>query len=146
MKMSAADTREVKRLEAELLKTRNAIYAVTEPYAMAEADAFVGRFFKYHDSSGSGKDRQEWNGYLKVVRNDNSNLMCVHFVFRPHEIVYVEMNTLYMVQTLEGYTEIGAGEFVSAWSEMAAKVTAVVTKGWKPARNGFLVREAESSR
>ena len=133
MKMNRKDAASVKKLEAELVRIRNEINAISEPYEQRIVQSLVGLCFRTRNNySCPEKPSDYWWLYVRVLRVDGGALRGLRFEVDKNGTVRVDKDGFYMVRTLEDYERISPDEFDRQYARMLRhleKANAAVRSG-----------------
>lgn len=121
MKKTRADIARINKLNAKLVKLRNEISDIEQPYADQAANDLLGKCFKVRNNYSCPQEPSDyWWLYVRVVRADSGSVHCLRFEVDKNENVRVQTDEFYMPRTLEGYQLIDREEFDAAYTAMLA--------------------------
>lgn len=102
------------KTEAQLRKIINAamkeIRELEDKRRVKERLPYVGKCFKYRNGYNLN---EKWWLYVKVLRLDETNLICFQFEKTSDGIIRIEPESTIHIN--EGYMEISCNEFRTAW-------------------------------
>jgi hypothetical protein len=106
-------------LEKIIGEATEELHAIDEREIAKEALPFVGKFFKYRNSYGTGK---KWWLYLKVLSYNERNFNTLQFQLMGDGKIEIENRDWTHANSLirgdSGYIEIEAKEFRQGWGEI----------------------------
>lgn len=95
------------------------LHAIEEREIAKEATSFVGKFFKYRNSFGTG---EKWWLYLKVLSYSERHFTTLQFQLQSDGKIEIErrdwMHANSLIRSDSGHIEIEAKEFWKGWSEI----------------------------
>lgn len=101
---------ELKELERQRNEVQSRIWEIENAENEKKSAALVGRYFKYHNSFGSGN---RWWLYFKAVRVDGRCVVGPKFQRDSNGRFELEPDA-HVFNNMSGYTEIKAVEYVRA--------------------------------
>jgi hypothetical protein len=111
-KLSRKDAAQVRKLNAEIVRLRNAIHDIEEPYAATLAANLVGQCFRIQNNySCPEKPSDYWWLYTKVRCVDGAGVRCITFQIDKDGRASLERDDFRMPQSLDGYDSITPAEF-----------------------------------
>lgn len=129
--------KELKGIDKQLLALRNHRNELVAPYERSELDAYVGRYFRFHNSYGGGSGHKPWYGYVKVLANDeDSGLRCLRFEQRGKGEILLYAQDFHVIQTVAGYEEITRAAFTNAWYRLTEEMERVWSEASKHGAHG----------
>jgi ribosomal protein L35AE/L33A len=110
------------QLEAEIAPLQAALYKLRDAEASKEAQALVGKFFKYRNSYGGGSPG--WWMYAKVTHVKNTSAISFRFQTCEHDKLEIETSRHFLSSS---WTPIKESEFLREWRKVQKRIA-----GMKP--------------
>ena len=110
------DKRKLKILRKQMHNIRKEVDKLEEAEWKREHDALVGRYFKYHNSFGSG---DKWWLYMSVTAIQGHSIKGFQFERASNGEFRVKPDDIrFSFSLAEGWIEIDLAEYKEAWNEL----------------------------